>query len=482
MRTKFLNNEAIIYELNIRSFNAEDKDGNGLVEIEKGEIRGNFINAVDRLDELQKYGINAIHLMPINPVGKTHAIGTAGSVYAMTEIAGIDENLLDKNSKLSAKDQLKYFVDECHKRGIRVFADIPACGSADFAAKNPEMFVTDNNGNAIIPVDWTDVRLLKTVEKDGSLNKKLLDEHKKYVDMLMYAGIDGIRADVAPIKPKEFWTELINYARQKDSEFMFLAETAEAWAPPKVPSLTADYKKLLEAGFDGYYGNCLNFLNFKSSKDFAFIFKHVNKLAKKGIKKSVIGCFDSHDLKSAYITSENYAESIMYMNATLPLNPYYLDGFQSGDKYDYPYSDKEVAVTYTDSNIAHTHKNQIDIFNYSRKPGGNLTEMQDKLAATIALRKKLGKLVTEGSFKMLDTSDKQVYAYERKLGKDGLIVAVNTNHEETKAFSIDLNSHKKIEVLSVLHNKTAVLGKKKGKLFIKLKPDKCVVIKYKNKR
>ncbi|MBQ2644930.1 hypothetical protein IJG14_05075, partial [bacterium] len=300
LRTLFLNNQAVIYEINMRSFNADDKNGNEIIEVEKGETRGNFLNAIDRLDELQNYGINAIHLMPINPVGKINAIGTAGSLYAMTEIADINPELIDKNSKLSAREQLKTFIDECHKRNIRVFIDIPACGSADMAQKYPEMFVKDKHGKAIIPVDWTDVRLFKTVEKDGSLNKKLLDEHKKYVDMIIEAGADGIRADVAPIKPKEFWQELINYAREKDSEFMFLAETAEAWAPPKVPSPTANYIKLLEAGFDGYYGNCLNFLNFKSSKDFDFVFKHINKLAKKGIKKSIIGCFDSHDLKSAY--------------------------------------------------------------------------------------------------------------------------------------------------------------------------------------
>lgn len=482
LRTLFLNNKAVIYEVNMRSFNAVDKNGNGIIEVEKGEVRGNFLNAVDRLDELKDYGINAIHLMPINPVGKTKSIGTAGSVYAMTEIAAIDENLTDTTSILSAKAQLKKFIEEAHKRNIRVFVDIPACGSADMAEKYPDMFVKDKDGKAIIPVDWTDVRLFKTVEKDGTLSKKLLDDHKKYVDMLIEAGADGIRADVAPIKPKEFWTELINYARQKDKEFMFLAETAEAWAPPKVPSPTADYVDLLEAGFDGYYGNCLNFLNFKSSKDFEFVFKHINKLAKKGTKKAIIGCFDTHDLKSAYVTSKDYAEAIMYMNATLPLNPYYVDGFQSGDKYDYSYSGKKAPVTYTDNNIYYTHKNQIDIFNYSRKPGGKLPEMQKKLKETISLRNEFGDLVTKGSFKMLKTSHKDVYAYERSYGNEVLITVVSKSKHNRNVIvfpSLKGNADK-IECFggpdnAFKYTKKSVIN---SHLKVKLKPYNAVIIKY----
>lgn len=436
LRTKFLNNEAVIYEINIRTFSAFDKNGNDIIEFEKGDTSGNFINAIVRLDELKDYGINAIHLMPVNPVGKLKALGTAGSVYGMTEIAGIEPSIVDSSSKLTDKQQLKKFISEAHKRGIRVFIDLPACGSYDYSLKNPELFLFDKKGEPVIPVDWTDVRLFKTVEKDGSLNRKLVDEHKKYIDMIIEAGADGIRADVAPIKPQEFWEEIIQYARSKDPEFMFLAEVAEAWAPPKVPSPTANHIKLLEAGYDGYYGNCLNFLNFKSPKEFAKIFAVIEKFAKKGEKKTIIGCFDTHDLKSAYVTSKNYAESIMYMNATLPVNPYYVDGFQSGDKYDYKFSGKIADKTYTDSNIYYTHKNQLDIFNFSRKPGGDLPEMKGKLKESLSYRKSLGDIVTKGSFNMVKTTNKKVFAYNRELNGEGVIVLVNTNQQNAETAKI----------------------------------------------
>lgn len=478
LKTLFLNNKAVIYEINMRSFNAQDRNGNELIEVEKGEVLGNFINAIDRLDELQSYGINTIHLMPINPVGKIASIGTAGSVYAMNEIAGIDKNIVDKNSNLTDKEQFKKFVTECHKRGIRVMVDIPACGSAEMAIEQPDLFLKDKNGKSVIPVDWTDVRLFKTVNENGSLNKDLLIEHKKYVDMLIEAGADGIRADVAPIKPQAFWDELISYAHKKDPEFMFLAEVAEAWAPPKIPSPTANEEQLFIAGFDGYYGNCLNFLNFKSSKDFEFVFKLVNKFAEKGIKKSLIGCFDTHDLESVYLQSPNYPEAIMYMNATLPLNPYYVDGFQSGDKYDYSYSGKIATRTYTDNFKYYTHKNKIDIFNYSRRPGGNMPQMAQKLKETIALRESLGDLVTKGSFDMLKTTDKKVFAYKRELNNDVIFVAVNNNQNKASEASICLKNTsipEKYEILTPAKNITVL----KDRVCVKLEAGQILVIKYK---
>lgn len=477
MRTLFLNNQAVIYQINMRSFNADDKNGNGIIEVDKGEISGNFLNAIDRLDELQDLGVNTIHLMPINPVGTKNALGTAGSLYAMKDIANIDANIVDKSSNLSAKQQAAKFISECHKRGIRVIVDIPACASVEMADIHPEFLLRDEKGKLITPVDWTDVRLLKVVNPDGSLYKPVLDEHKKYIDMLIDIGADGIRADVAPIKPQSFWSELIKYARDKDPEFMFLAETAEAWEPPVVPSPTADYKKLLAAGFDGYYGNCLDFLNFKSSKDLEKVFSHIKYLARKGVKKSIIGCFDTHDLKSAYTVSKNYPQAIMFMNATLPLNPYYVDGFATGDKYDYPYAGKTAEKTYTDCNRYFTHKNQLDIFNYSRKPGGNNLEAKEMLKESLALRERLADIVTKGSFKILRTSEPEIFAYERRYKNEGVIVAVNTNQKHSTYSTISVFPKKKLANYQILTT-FGELDDARGKLIVNLPAGKAAVIKY----
>ena len=46
-------------------------------------------------------------------------------------------------------------------------------------------------------------------EAERTLNPKLLEMHKQYVDACIDLGIDGIRADVARAKPPEFWDVLI---------------------------------------------------------------------------------------------------------------------------------------------------------------------------------------------------------------------------------------------------------------------------------
>ncbi len=50
LRTQFLNNQSVIMEVNIRSFNSNDKDGDGFIQEDRGEQRGTFLNAIDRLD------------------------------------------------------------------------------------------------------------------------------------------------------------------------------------------------------------------------------------------------------------------------------------------------------------------------------------------------------------------------------------------------------------------------------------------------
>ena len=134
LRENLRTSKANIMAVIPRTMNAKDTDGNALIQ--EGEVRGNFINAVERLDELKEMGINTLHVLPIHPTGKEKAMGTAGSLYAPSDLLSIDPNLKDPNFPGSAEDQCKYFINECHKRGISVMLDLPSCVSLDFAKKN----------------------------------------------------------------------------------------------------------------------------------------------------------------------------------------------------------------------------------------------------------------------------------------------------------------------------------------------------------
>ena len=216
-RTKFLNNETVIMEINIRSFNSKDYNDDGFIQENMGEVRGTFLNAIGRLDELKALGINTLHVLPITPTGKLKSLGTAGSLYAASDFDSINPDLYDKNSDLSLEEQAKKFISEAHKRGIRVIVDVPACASYDLYLERPDLFVTTKAGEPVIPADWTDVRLLATGTED-KIDVNVYSLYKDFVKYMMSLGVDGIRADVAHSKTAKFWKELIAYSREKDPD------------------------------------------------------------------------------------------------------------------------------------------------------------------------------------------------------------------------------------------------------------------------
>lgn len=437
LRTMFLNNHAVICGINIRSFNASDTNGNGIID--ENEVGGNFINAIERLDEIKNAGINTIHLLPITPVGKLKALGTAGSLYAIADFAKVNNQLIDKTSKLTPTQQAKLFIDECHKRGIKVIIDMPSCGSYDLFLKQPELFLKDKKQLSIVPTDWTDVRLFNT-GNNKKLNQDLINVHKAFVDLVIEIGADGIRADVATLKPYKFWVEIIDYTRAKSPDFLYLAEASDSWREP--PSSYAEftpYDKLLEAGFDGYYGSFFDIKDWKTSSE---LYEHI-KFNKKLLSsyaegKSVILSFTTHDeLSPILLHGENYSKMICWLDATLPFNPYIIDGFLTGDDYIYPLANSKTDNTETDDDVYFMHRGKLDIFNFSRRPGGKYSEILSEYKNAIKFRNEYSDIVTLGDFTPLKTILPNIFAYARCYAGRTIIVIGNLNYE---------NSYKKVMV------------------------------------
>ncbi|MDP3312463.1 alpha-amylase family glycosyl hydrolase, partial [Lutibacter sp.] len=86
----------IIYELHIRDFVESDS----------------YTEAITKLDYLKKLGVNAIELMPINEFEGADSWGYNPALYMAADKA------------YGTKNDLKKFVDECHKRGMAVLADV----------------------------------------------------------------------------------------------------------------------------------------------------------------------------------------------------------------------------------------------------------------------------------------------------------------------------------------------------------------------
>lgn len=351
LRSMFQNNQAVIYAMVPRTFNAKDKNGNRLIEEELGEEKGTFINMIERLDELKSYGINTLHWLPVNPPGKIAAKGSAGSVYAPKDYLAIDPALDDPNNPKSVYEEAKEAINECHKRGIKVMIDLPSCMSVDLYDARPDLRAEDAQGNPKTPEGWEDIRMFGPwADADKRiLNPDLMKYHKDFIDMCLDLGIDGIRADVARAKPVEFWDELISYARSKDPEFGFLAETYVYEDASPMKNMPADRpEELLESGFDTYYGQYHIFPSWKA-KDFHQFVKDNLKMSHKYDKgKSLIGSFATHDDKSPMSNGgPDYCMMTTVIQSTLPMtNPYMISGFESGDEYIYPYGKQFVNKTF----------------------------------------------------------------------------------------------------------------------------------------
>ena len=259
LRSMIQNNQTVMLAIVPRIFNAKDLDGDDRISVKNGEQVGTFLNAIDRLDELKNDGINTIHILPIHPTGKKNAMGTAGSLYSPLKFIedngdlAIDPTLIDKNDPRTPKEQFKAFIDECHKRNMKVMLDLPSCASVELFENEPELMAFGRNGEDKTPQGWEDIRMFEpwADETNRDLNPALYEMHRQYVDACIDLGIDGIRADVARAKPTEFWDKLITYSHTKDPEFGWLAESyTYECASPMINMPFDRPDDLLRAGFD----------------------------------------------------------------------------------------------------------------------------------------------------------------------------------------------------------------------------------------
>ncbi len=485
LRSLFVNNQAKILAIIPRTFNAKDTNRNEYID--GNEVHGNFINAIERLDEVKAQGFNTIHILPIHPTGKMKAMGTAGSLYSPKDLLEIDPNLADPNDPRSAKEQFKAFIDECHKRNIKVLLDLPSCASYDMFLKHPEWMAMERDGLAKTPQGWNDIRMFQPWEDEGkrTLNPKLLELHKEYVDMCIDLGVDGIRADVARAKPVEFWDVIIPYSRMRDPEFGWLAETyTYEDASPQANMPYDRPQDSLRAGFDTIYGQYHIFHEWPDAKTFMdYVKEQLNMSYKLPKGKALIGSFATHDdISPMYHGGADYCNLTMGLQATLPmLSPYIVDGYQSGDYYKYSYEDKLNPVTQTDNHEMTVHRGRLDIFNYSRKPGGKEPEIGNFMTKAFELKDKYADIINKGTFIELEkTKDKndQIIAYARHLNGKTLLVVANKNVNRPVACNIKvptLKASQKLENLLPTYGKESIIQAKDGELAVELGPSRIHV-------
>ena len=481
LKTLFKNCDAKILAIIPRIFNAKDANGNDYID--GNEEHGTFKNAIERLDEVKEDGFNCLHVLPVNTPGKKKAMGTAGSIYSPLDMLEIDPMLADPSDPRSPKEQFKNFINECHKRDIKVMLDMPSCASTQMFEAHPEWMAIEKDGMAKTPQGWNDIRMFQPWEDEGkrTLNPKLLELHKQFIDMCIDLGVDGIRADVSRAKPVEFWDILIKYSRQRDPEFAWLAETYTHEDASPMINMPADRPDdALRAGFDSFYGQYHLFSEWKTATDFINYLKENLDLSYKVEQgKSLIASFASHDdLSPMFHGGADFCKLIMGLQATIPMtNMYEVDGFQTGDNYLRKYANKHSEQTQTDNHEMEVHYGKLDLFNLSRKPGGDDETIRAFVRDAHALRDKYSDIVgPKGTFieldKVGDKNDK-IISYARHYEGKTLLVVANKNVNRAVACKIKiptLRADQKLENLLPSYGKESIFQAAPNELRVDVGP------------
>ncbi len=178
---------------------------------------GNLAGVTAGLDRLQRLGVNVLWLMPIHPIGKTHRLGTYGSVYAVSDYYAV-------NPDLGTKADLQHLVEAAHARHMRVILDeVPDHTAWDSVMmSHPGYYKRDAAGEVLYPHNWTDVAALNY--DDPALRKYMVDMFSYWLKTF---DLDGFRCDDAGDVPVAFWDEASAALRAIRPDVLLLAEASQ---------------------------------------------------------------------------------------------------------------------------------------------------------------------------------------------------------------------------------------------------------------
>ncbi len=193
---------AVIYEMNVRQLTPE----------------GTLKAAQGRLEFLQNLGIDVIWIMPIYPIGEDSRKGGLGSYYSIKDYC-------DVNPEMGTLDDFDNFLAQAHKLGMKVILDWVANHTARDARwineKDKNWYERDENGEALVPWDWSDT---------AKLNYENHDVWQGQIDSMIFwlnRGVDGFRCDMAMLVPTPFWQETAAKLHEVKPDVFLLAEAEQ---------------------------------------------------------------------------------------------------------------------------------------------------------------------------------------------------------------------------------------------------------------
>ena len=167
-------------------------------------------------------------------------------------------------------------------------------------------------------------------------------------------------------------------------------------------------------------------------------------------------CCSYAELSPILLHGEKFSVMIARLEATLPFNPYFIDGFQTGDDYIYPWANSKAINTETDDDYYFVHRGKLDIFNFSRKPEGKNKFVKANFEEAMSFRKEYSDLISKGTFTPLKFKKEKFFAFSRSYKGDTIIVIGNLDFKHPqKRVSVKisgLNKKKELEIIEGFAN------------------------------
>lgn len=445
---------AITYEIYVQSF--ADSNGDG---------KGDIVGLTSKLDYLQELGVEAVWLMPVSPSRSYHK-------YDVKDYYDIDPDY-------GTLEDFKNFVEEAHKRNIKVVIDLVLnhCGRDhpwfQEALKNPnspywQYFVwthksdpqTQSQGNITAGENRRRNHWVKVDSSDyyyyaqfGGHMPDLNFDNPKLREEVFKIGkfwasevkVDGFRLDAARhIFPDERaidnhrWWEYFRQEMLKVNKDFYLV--GEVWAPANV---VGPYLKGIPALFDFDMGEqILKAVNNANADSLAIRHKSIRDFYRSVNPDYVDATFlTNHDQNRVMSSLGNDMEKAKMAAAilmTLPGSPYLYYGEEIGMQgkkpdqnirepflWDVRPRDKvrptwEVSKFSTDSTVtslAQQKKYNESLFNFYR----TLIHLRNNNTA-----------LTYGELEPVDMKNKSVSAFLRKTGEEAVLVIHNVSANELK--------------------------------------------------
>jgi hypothetical protein len=125
-------------------------------------------------------------------------------------------------------------------------------------------------------------------------------------------------------------------------------------------------------------------------------------------------------------------------------------GFQSGDSYHYRYSNQKASKTYTDDDYYYVHKGKFDIFNFSRKPGMDVSTITEEFVLANKFKSAASEIFSKGTLSFINTGNPSIIAYKIDNNFSTILVVLNKNLIYPNEATIVLKNYKEKDALAPL--------------------------------